>query len=49
MQSTEQSLSLLPPPETPAVSVLVVAPPAHPSLTAASPDELVSVPAEIDS
>ncbi len=47
MQSTEWPSFFLPPPETPAVSILVAAAPAHPSLAAASPDELV--PAETNS
>ncbi len=50
MQPTERSLFLLPPPETPDVSVNVVAAaPADPALAAASSNELVPVPAEINS
>ncbi len=50
MQSTERPLFLLPPPEIPAVSVIVVAAAlADPAPAAASPDELVPVPAEINS
>ncbi len=50
MQSTEWPLFVLPPPETPAASVLVVAAAlADPAPAAASPDELVPVPAETNS
>ena len=45
MQSTEWPPSLLPPPRTLAVSVLAAAA-LHPAPTVASPDELVSTPAE---
>ncbi len=50
MQSMERPLFLLPPPETPAVSVIVAAVAlANPAPAAASPDELVPVPAETNS
>ncbi len=50
MQSKERTLFFFPPPETPAVSVLVVAAAlANPAPAAASPDELVPVPAETNS
>ena len=45
MQSTEWPPSFLPP-RTPAVSVLIVAALAHPAPAVASPNELVSTPAE---
>ncbi len=45
VQSTEWPPSLLPPPRTLAVSVLAAAA-LHPAPTVASPDELVSTPAE---
>ncbi len=50
MQSTERPPFFLPPPETPAVSVLAVAAAlADPAQAAASPNELVPVPAETNS
>ncbi len=46
MQSTEWPPSFLPPPRTLAVSVLVAAALADPAPAVASPNELVSTPAE---